>query len=226
MRVVANEAAQAEKFVIPQNMRVPESSVIRSLFEVGRRARRLRAGKTWVCGRTRGASGWTGRAVAVEARKVADRVIAIVQPVEPVRQKPSRPVVERGGGGVIPGDRSRFEGGLPRFTVRAVPTAGKVSELTRVSRSFRRAAFNGDEHDPVHKRVADNGQGERFYRKNLVIEAVKATLGHDGACSNRLTPNKPYVTGSPSAWRCSWGQWADGHRFVQVIEICTPIKII
>ncbi len=28
-----------------------------------------------------------GRAVAVEARKVADRVIAIVQPVEPVRPK-------------------------------------------------------------------------------------------------------------------------------------------
>ena len=31
-----------------------------------------------------------GRAVAVEARKVADRVIAIVQPVEPVRTKPQR----------------------------------------------------------------------------------------------------------------------------------------
>jgi hypothetical protein len=33
VRAVANEAAQAEKFVIPQNMRVPESSVIRPLFE-------------------------------------------------------------------------------------------------------------------------------------------------------------------------------------------------
>jgi len=32
-----------------------------------------------------------GRAVAVEARKVADRVIAVVQPVEPVRPKPQRP---------------------------------------------------------------------------------------------------------------------------------------
>jgi hypothetical protein len=30
---VGNEAAQAEKFVIPQHIRVPESSVIRSLFE-------------------------------------------------------------------------------------------------------------------------------------------------------------------------------------------------
>jgi|SRR5579871_6326137 len=35
VRVVANEAAQEERFVIPQNMRVPASSVIRSLFEVG-----------------------------------------------------------------------------------------------------------------------------------------------------------------------------------------------
>jgi hypothetical protein len=33
VRVVANEAAQGEKFMIPQNMRVPGSSVIRSLFE-------------------------------------------------------------------------------------------------------------------------------------------------------------------------------------------------
>jgi hypothetical protein len=32
-----------------------------------------------------------GRAVAVEARKAADRVIAIVQPVEPPRPKPIRP---------------------------------------------------------------------------------------------------------------------------------------
>ncbi len=32
-----------------------------------------------------------GRAVAVEARRVADRVIAVVQPVEPVRQQPQRP---------------------------------------------------------------------------------------------------------------------------------------
>ena len=32
-----------------------------------------------------------GRAVAVEARKVADRIIAIVQLVEPVRPKPQRP---------------------------------------------------------------------------------------------------------------------------------------
>ncbi len=35
-----------------------------------------------------------GRAVAVEARKVVDRVIAIAQPVEPVRPKPQRPQVK------------------------------------------------------------------------------------------------------------------------------------
>src|ERR1700722_10760679 len=33
VRAVANEAALSEKFVIPQNMRLPESSVIRSLFK-------------------------------------------------------------------------------------------------------------------------------------------------------------------------------------------------
>jgi hypothetical protein len=32
--------------------------------------------------------------VAAEARKVADPVIAIVQPVEPVRPKPQRPKVK------------------------------------------------------------------------------------------------------------------------------------
>jgi hypothetical protein len=32
-----------------------------------------------------------GRAVAVEARRVADQVIAIVQPVEPVQPKAKRP---------------------------------------------------------------------------------------------------------------------------------------
>jgi hypothetical protein len=35
-----------------------------------------------------------GRAVAVEARKMANRVIAILQPVEPVRSKRQRPKVK------------------------------------------------------------------------------------------------------------------------------------
>jgi hypothetical protein len=93
VRVVANEAAQGEKFVIPQNMRVPESSVIRSLFEAhGERdaASREDLGH-WSDSKGKRLE---RRAVAVEARKVADRVIAIVQPVEPVRPRPQRPKVK------------------------------------------------------------------------------------------------------------------------------------
>jgi hypothetical protein len=74
-------------------MRVPQASVIRSLFEAdGERDASSREDL----------GGWSdskgkrleGRAVAVEARKVADRVIAIVQPVEPVRPKSERPKVK------------------------------------------------------------------------------------------------------------------------------------
>jgi hypothetical protein len=93
VRAVANEAAQTEKFVIPQNMRVPESSVIRLLFEDdGNRdaASREDLG-IWLDSKGKRLE---GRAVAVEARKVADRVIAIVQPVEPVRMKKQRPKVK------------------------------------------------------------------------------------------------------------------------------------
>ena len=93
VRAVANDAAQAEKFVIPTNMRVPASSVIRSLFEAhGERdaANREDLGN-WSDSKGKRLE---GRAVAVEARKVADRVIAIVQPVEPVRPKPQRPKVK------------------------------------------------------------------------------------------------------------------------------------
>jgi hypothetical protein len=90
VRVVANEAAQGEKFVIPQNMRVPASSVIRSLFQADseREASDREDLGMWSDSKGRRLE---GRAVAVEARKVADRVIAIIQPVEPVRPKPQRP---------------------------------------------------------------------------------------------------------------------------------------
>jgi hypothetical protein len=93
VRVVANEAAQAEKFVIPQNMRVPASSVIRSLFGAdGERDATSREDLAmWSDSKGKRLA---GRAVAVEARKVADRVLAIVQPVEPVRPKPQRPKVK------------------------------------------------------------------------------------------------------------------------------------
>lgn len=86
VRAVANDVAQAERFLIPQNMRVPGSSMIRSLFEAdGERdaASREDLGD-WSDSKGKRLK---GRAVAVEARKVANRVIAIVQPVEPVRPR-------------------------------------------------------------------------------------------------------------------------------------------
>jgi hypothetical protein len=88
VKVIPNKAAQQERFTIPTNMRVPADSVIHRLFD----AKLLTDGdgqedlNQW---ETQGKL-LEGRAVAVEARKVADRVIAIVQPVEPVRQKARR----------------------------------------------------------------------------------------------------------------------------------------
>ena len=93
IRAVANEAAQAETFFIPQNMRVPESSVIRSLFEADGERNAASREDLGIWSDSKGKK-LDGRAVAVEARKVADRVIAIVQPVEPVRQKPQRKKVK------------------------------------------------------------------------------------------------------------------------------------
>ncbi len=89
VRVVVNEAAQREKFVIPQNMRVPESSVIRSLFETEGEWEAANREHLRIWSDSKGKR-LEGRAVAVEAHKVADRVIAIVQPVEPVRRKTKR----------------------------------------------------------------------------------------------------------------------------------------
>jgi hypothetical protein len=90
VRVAANEAAQAEGFMIPQNMRVPGSSVIRSLFEGD--GERDAASREDLGDRSDSkGKRLAGRAVAVGSRKVADRVLAIVQPVGPVRPKPQRP---------------------------------------------------------------------------------------------------------------------------------------
>jgi len=88
-KVMANEAAQEQKFVIPANMRVPEASVIRRQF----------VGESVAEGMGQEDLSWwesqgrrqDGRAVAVEARRVADRVIAIVQPVEPIQSQPRQP---------------------------------------------------------------------------------------------------------------------------------------
>jgi hypothetical protein len=89
VKVVTNDAARREDFAIHQNMRVPEGSIVHRLF--GEESARDGEGREdlglWESdGRPLG-----GRAVAVEARRVPDRVIAVVQPVEPVRPKPQRP---------------------------------------------------------------------------------------------------------------------------------------
>jgi hypothetical protein len=55
VRMVPKKATQEEKFVIATNMPLPESSVIRSLFE-GRTNGMPSAVNTWVVGRTRKAS--------------------------------------------------------------------------------------------------------------------------------------------------------------------------
>jgi hypothetical protein len=83
VKVIPNKAAQRDGFTIPTNMRVPAASVIRRLFDAEPQndgdgqedmSQWESQGKTL-----------ENRAVAVEGRKVSDRVIAIVQPVQ-VRQ--------------------------------------------------------------------------------------------------------------------------------------------
>jgi hypothetical protein len=92
-KIYANEPARQEKILIPQNMRVPETSVIRSLFEGDGERNAASREDLGIWSDSKGKH-LEGRAVAVEARKVADRVIAIVQPVEPVRQKKQRAKVK------------------------------------------------------------------------------------------------------------------------------------
>jgi hypothetical protein len=85
VKVIPNKAAQQDGFTIPTNMRVPVASVIHRLFDAGPQT----SGdgnedlSQW---ETKGKP-LEGRAVVVEGRKVADRVIAIMQPVEAVRGK-------------------------------------------------------------------------------------------------------------------------------------------
>lgn len=93
--VIPNQAAQQEKFTIPTNMQVPADSVIHRLFEAdpladGNGEENL---SQWESHGKRLES----RAVVVEARKVPDRVLTIVQPVEKrrgngVRSRQSSPL--------------------------------------------------------------------------------------------------------------------------------------
>lgn len=85
VKVIPNNAAQEDGFFIPTNMRIPVGAVIHGLFD----AEPMTSGDGREC-----LSQWESqgkslpkRAVVVEGRKVGDRVIAIVQPVEEKRRK-------------------------------------------------------------------------------------------------------------------------------------------
>jgi hypothetical protein len=80
VKVIPNEAAHEEMFVIPTNMRVPEASVIHRLF-VDETASEGTC-KEDLCWWESQGKKQPGRTGVVEGRKVADRVIAIVQPVD------------------------------------------------------------------------------------------------------------------------------------------------
>jgi len=85
VKVIPNGAAFDDGFMIPTNMRVPVGSVIHGLFD----AEPMTDGNGEEClclWESQGKS-LPKRAVVVEGRKVGDRVIAIVQPVEEKRRK-------------------------------------------------------------------------------------------------------------------------------------------
>ncbi len=89
VKVVANSVAQQDRFSIPTNMRVPADSVIHRIFAAepqtdGDGQEELSQWESQ--GRT-----LEDREVVVEARKVPDRVIAIVQPVRARRGKKRQP---------------------------------------------------------------------------------------------------------------------------------------
>ena len=79
VKVIPNMAAQRDGMTIPTNMRVPPTSVIHRLFagdsQAGGEARECLS--QW---ESRGKS-LRSRAVAIEGRKVGERVVAIIQPV-------------------------------------------------------------------------------------------------------------------------------------------------
>jgi hypothetical protein len=88
VKVIPNKAAQEERFTIPTNMRVPAASVIHRLFVADPQTDD--DGQEDLDQWESQGKPLEGRAVVVEGRKVSDRVIAIVQPVEAVRGKRGR----------------------------------------------------------------------------------------------------------------------------------------
>jgi hypothetical protein len=85
VKVIPNKAAQEDGLTIPTNMRVPADSVIHRLFDAEPQA--SGDGHEDLSQWESKGRALEGRAVVVEGRKVADRVIAIVQPVEERRRK-------------------------------------------------------------------------------------------------------------------------------------------
>jgi len=86
VELVPNAAAQKAKFQIARNMRIPETSVIHRLFldDAGREATGGENLSTW---EHSGGKRLANQEVWIEARKVKDRVIAIVQPVDHAQQE-------------------------------------------------------------------------------------------------------------------------------------------
>lgn len=82
VKVIPNKSAFENGFMIPTNMRVPAGSAISRLFENSLQSSEhaIEDLSEW---ESRGRS-LQQQAVAVEARRIADRVIAIVQPTEEV----------------------------------------------------------------------------------------------------------------------------------------------
>jgi len=85
VKVIPNKAAQDEGFTIPTNMRVPAGTVIHRLFDAEVQASES-ASEDLNQWESKGKS-LEARAVMVEGRKVADRVFAIMQPVEMKRAR-------------------------------------------------------------------------------------------------------------------------------------------
>jgi hypothetical protein len=85
VKVILNRAAQQERFTIPTNMRVPVNSVIHRQFEASLQTKSV--GQENLSHWESKGKPLEDRAVVVEARKIFDRVIAIVQPVEAVKVK-------------------------------------------------------------------------------------------------------------------------------------------
>lgn len=85
VKVIPNRIAQQDGFTIPTNMRVPSSSLIHRLFDAEPQS--SDNGEECLSYWESQGKSLGRRAVVVEGRKVPDRVIAIVQPMEAAKKK-------------------------------------------------------------------------------------------------------------------------------------------